>query len=123
MVELKQTAGNFLLLVAGKDVRKAYEKYVAPGFIHHNAYFRGDANSLMVAMEENALRNPEKVLRIQRTAHEGNLVFIHSKVNMKPNDKGIALVHIFRFEGALIAELWDIGQPMPDDSPNENGMF
>jgi hypothetical protein len=23
----------------------------------------------------------------------------------------------------LKSELWDIGQPLPDDSPNENGMF
>jgi predicted SnoaL-like aldol condensation-catalyzing enzyme len=32
------------------------------------------------------------------------------------------LVHIFRFDGGLIAELWDIGQPVPEDSPNERGL-
>jgi predicted SnoaL-like aldol condensation-catalyzing enzyme len=35
----------------------------------------------------------------------------------------VALVHIFRFEGNLIAELWDIGQAAPENSPNEYGMF
>ena len=35
----------------------------------------------------------------------------------------LALVHIFRFEGHRVAELWDIGQAAPDNSPNENGMF
>jgi len=32
-------------------------------------------------------------------------------------------VHIFRFEGERIAELWDLGQPVPDGSPNEDGML
>jgi hypothetical protein len=34
-----------------------------------------------------------------------------------------AVVHIFRFEHDRIAELWDVGQPVSKDSPNENGMF
>jgi hypothetical protein len=29
----------------------------------------------------------------------------------------------FRFEGDRIAELWDVGQVAPADSPNEYGMF
>ena len=37
--------------------------------------------------------------------------------NLKPGDRGIALVHIFRFEAGRIAELWDIGQPVPENSP------
>ena len=35
----------------------------------------------------------------------------------------IAVVHIFRFEQDRVAELWDLGQPIAADSPNENGMF
>ncbi|MGH8432847.1 MAG: hypothetical protein ACREUF_20860 [Solimonas sp.] len=29
----------------------------------------------------------------------------------------------FRFEGERIAKLWDRGQPVPGQSPNEPGMF
>jgi len=32
-------------------------------------------------------------------------------------------VHLFRFEGDRIVELWDIGQPIPDSSVNANGML
>lgn len=35
----------------------------------------------------------------------------------------VAVVHLFRFEGNLIVEMWDIGQPVPESTPNENGMF
>ena len=30
---------------------------------------------------------------------------------------------IVRFEGDRIVELWDIGQPVPAESVNANGMF
>jgi len=35
----------------------------------------------------------------------------------------VRVVHILRFEGDRIVELWDIGQEIPQDSPNEHGMF
>jgi predicted SnoaL-like aldol condensation-catalyzing enzyme len=33
------------------------------------------------------------------------------------------VVHLFRFENGRIVELWDIGTPVMDEGPNENGMF
>jgi hypothetical protein len=32
-------------------------------------------------------------------------------------------VHILRFEGSRIGEMWDIGQEIPKESPNALGMF
>jgi hypothetical protein len=32
-------------------------------------------------------------------------------------------VHILRFENSRIAEMWDIAQEIPPDSPNALGMF
>lgn len=119
----KEAALEFLRLAASGKIRDAYRKYIGPDFRHHNAHFRGDAESLMVAMEENAAENPSQVLEIQRALQEGTLVAVHSRVIQKPGDLGVAVVHIFRFQGDLIGELWDIGQPVPKDSPNEYGMF
>jgi predicted SnoaL-like aldol condensation-catalyzing enzyme len=114
---------EFLRLAASGNVRKAFRDRVGLGFRHHNPFFRGDADSLMVAMEENAARNPDKVLDIQRALEDGDLVAVHSRVRQKPGDLGAALVHIFRFQAHRIVELWDIGQPVPESSPNEHGMF
>ncbi len=77
----------------------------------------------MAGMEENARQNPNKVLEIKRVIAEGGLVVVHSHVRQKPDDLGAVLVHIFRFEKGRIVELWDIGQPVPDKSPNQYGMF
>ena len=120
---MKEIAIDFLHSAASGDVRKAYRKYVAPNFRHHNPYFKGDAASLMKGMEENAAKNPQKTLEIRHALSDGDLVAIHSHVRMNPNDRGTGLVHIFRFEGDRIAELWDLAQPVPEESPNEFGMF
>jgi hypothetical protein len=39
-----------------------------------------------------------------------------------PEAPGIAVVHIFRFEQDRVAELWDLGQPILKQSPND-GLF
>jgi predicted SnoaL-like aldol condensation-catalyzing enzyme len=122
-VSLKEKAVSFLQLVASGKVREAYHTYIGPDFCHHNPYFRGDADSLMLAMEENAALNPHKVLEVKLAIQERDTVAVHSHVKQNPEDLGGAVVHIFRFQDNQIVELWDIGQPIPEDSPNENGMF
>jgi predicted SnoaL-like aldol condensation-catalyzing enzyme len=122
-VPRKEAAMAFLRLASSGKARKAFQKHVAPGFRHHNPFFRGDADSLMIAMEENAAKNPDKVLEVQRALEDGDLVAVHSRVRQKPGDRGAALVHLFKFQGDRIVELWDLGQPVPENSPTENGMF
>jgi predicted SnoaL-like aldol condensation-catalyzing enzyme len=122
-VALKEAAIAFLQLAASGKVREAFDNYVAEKFRHHNPFFPGDAEALKSAMEDNASKNPEKVLVVQRALQDGDLVAVHSWVRPTPTASGIAVVHIFRFEGNRIAELWDVGQPVPESSPNEYGMF
>ena len=55
------------MLAASGKFREAYSGYVIPYFRHHNPYFRGDRESLMLAMEENATENPNKKLDIKLT--------------------------------------------------------
>ncbi|RZI45060.1 nuclear transport factor 2 family protein [Herbaspirillum sp. HC18] len=119
----KDAAVSFLHLASAGKAREAFDKYAGPGFIHHNPYFKGDADSLVKGMEENAARFPGKKLEVQRALEDGGLVAVHSHVRLKPEDLGVALVHIFRFEGERIVELWDMGQPVPEDCVNEHGMF
>lgn len=120
---LKEKAVSFLQLVASGKVREAYLSYIGPDFCHHNPYFRGDTDSLMIAMEENAAKNPLKTLEVKRAIEEKNIVAVHSHVKQNPEDLGAAVVHIFRFHDDRIVELWDLGQPIQENSINENGMF
>ena len=120
---LKGIATQVLHDCAAGRAREAFEQHAAPGFRHHNAHFAGDAESLATAMEENARQFPQKALQVKRAVQEGAIVVLHSHVRHTADEAGYALVHIFRFDGERIAELWDIAQEVPKDSPNENGMF
>jgi hypothetical protein len=51
------------------------------------------------------------------------IVITHSHVKQRPDDIGGAVVHIFKFANNKVVELWDLGQPIAKDSPNENGPF
>lgn len=119
----KEAATTFPKLAASGRAREAFDQYVTPGFRHHNAYFPGDGPSLMKAMDENAAQNPDKELTIHRVVEDGDQVATFSHVRHKKGEAGAAVVHFFRFEGDRIAELLDVGQEVPAESPNRNGMF
>jgi len=119
----KDIATEFLMLAASGRAKEAFARHVAGDFRHHNGYFPGDAHSLMIAMDENAKQFPGKTLEVKIAVEEGDNVATFSRVVHTPGENGAAVVHIFRFTGGKIAELWDVGQAVPDDSPNEYGMF
>ncbi|TFB22050.1 nuclear transport factor 2 family protein [Filobacillus milosensis] len=119
----KERASSFLKLVASGEVKEAFSEYVSKEVIHHNPYFSADANSLMKAMEEDASMNPDKSLEIKHTIEENDMVVVHSHMKQNAEDMGYALVHMFRFDDKQIIELWDVGQEVPENSPNENGVF
>lgn len=119
----KDRAISFLQLAAAGRIDEAYEKFVGEHFRHHNPYFAGDAASLQAGMRDNASKHPGKIFEVQRALQDGVLVAVHSRVRMHEGHAGVAVVHIFRFEADKIVELWDIGQPVPEQSPNEHGMF
>lgn len=117
----KEIAKSFLNMAGFGEVQAAYDKYVAKNFIHHNQYFKGDRESLLVAMAEAHRAQPNETIEIKHIYEDGNTVITHSQV-IKEN-MNIAVVHIFRFEGDKIVELWDLGQVLDPNSPNENGAF
>lgn len=118
----RETAINFLNLAATGKLDEAYS-YVSPSFRHHNPHFKGDADSLKAGMAEAHEKFPNTRLEVQRVFQEGDTVAVHSRVRHSDDTPEIAVVHIFRFEGDRIAELWDVGMEAPKDSPNENGLF
>lgn len=119
-----EAAKSFLKMAAQGKVQEAYEQYIAQSFLHHNQYFKGDRESLLRAMQEASKSDPNKCIEIKRVYEDGDTVITHSLVTRQDaHAPSIAVVHIFRFENDRIVELWDLGQPISKDSPNENGMF
>jgi len=120
---LKDAAVGFLALVARGNVDEAWDRHVGPGLVHHHAYFPGDAASLKQAMLDDAAANPGKSLTVHRVLRDGDEVAVYSHVRQRADDPGWAVAHIFRFEYGRIVEMWDVGQEVPRESPNEHGAF
>ena len=119
----KEKAEHFLQSIAKGQIDTAFELYAADNFKHHNPYYKSDVASLQKAMKEDIIANPQKVLKILRSLEDGELVAVHSHVKQNTTDKGIVLVHFFKFSLDKIVELWDLGQEIPNQSINEYGML
>jgi predicted SnoaL-like aldol condensation-catalyzing enzyme len=118
----KEIAISFLKHASSGDVHTAYQTFVHPKFIHHNAHFKGDRESFLRAMEENAQMFPNKTYEVLRVLQDGDLVAVHGKVTLSTEFRW-SVIHIFRFEKNLIVESWEASQEVLKDSPNENGLF
>lgn len=67
---------------------------------------------------------PELHVDIVRAVAECDLVMTHSHLKLAPEERGSAVVDIFRFDNqGKIVEHWDVIQDIPADPANDNGMF
>jgi len=116
-------ATTFLQMCARGEVRAAFERFVAPQFVHHNAWFPGDRQSLLQAMEDSAAAEPNRSFEPRQVIDGGDRVAVLSHLCRADGVTEYAVVHIARLVDGLIVELWDLGQEIPRDSPNTLGMF
>lgn len=117
----RETGLKFLSMCALDSPKKAFELYVHPHFIHHNAYFPGDRDSLMNAMIDADRTHPNRSFTVKQAFEAADRVAFYSHV--VKDEMEIAVLHILRFEGEKIAEMWDMGMVIDPKSPNQHGMF
>ena len=66
---------------------------------------------------------PDARIEIKRVVAEDDLVVTHSLLTTSPDDRGTAVADIFRLEDGMVVEHWDVLQPVPETSANDNTMF
>lgn len=120
----KDSAVEFITLLIEGQIDEAYDSYVdMKKGKHHNLYFSRGFQALKDAMKADYEQVPDKKLTIMNIIGDNDLVAIHSKLVMGNGGKEISVVHILRFEEGKVVEMWDVGQEVPDDMPNEDGAF
>ena len=102
-------------------MNEAFDRYIAGNFLHHNPNFKGDSETFAKVMEQRHQQFPDKAYKVKHVLQDGDLVAMHGRVQI--GEKVTALVNIFRFENDKIVELWDIGEEITKDFPNQNGAF
>ena len=106
-----------------KKVKEGFDKYVGDKYIQHNP-IAADGKDAAVEVLGKALQAlPGWNYEFKHAYVDGNIVVLHSHVRFKADDRGMAVVDIFRFEKGKIVEHWDVVQPIPEKSANNNTMF
>ncbi len=119
----KHAAVQFLKLVVAGHIDEAYQKYVDMKGKHHNPFFPAGFPALQKAMKENHSQFPNKEINVKHVLADGDLVAVHSELVLTPGGDRMSVVHVHRFQGNRIVELWDCGQQVPANSPNKDGAF
>ena len=119
----REIALEFLRLCARGEVDAAFKRHVADDFVHHNPWFAHDRESLRWAMAQAAAAEPDKAFEPKQVVDGGDRIAVLSRLRRPAAGVEMAVMHLLRFEGGRIIELWDVGQQVPADSPNALGPF
>lgn len=101
----------------------AVDRYVAPDYIQHSPLAPPGREALKAFLDHIRGASPEAVHDVKRMFVDGDHVVVHYHVRRWPGDAGFAVIDIFRVADGLIAEHWDVSQPVVTDGPNPLGMF
>jgi predicted SnoaL-like aldol condensation-catalyzing enzyme len=103
--------------------REAAKKYLGSHYRQHNPHAPDGAEAFAEHFEGFFTAHPTFRFDIQRMIAEGDLVVLHVHTKLDAQDRGKAVVDIFRVDHGKIAEHWDVIQDVPKQSANSNTMF
>lgn len=122
--ENKQTVVAYLeQALNDKQPAEAAEAYLGPRYIQHNPQVADGAEAFVGFITGFTQPFPDLHLDIKRVIAEGDLVVTHSLLTVHPDDRGSAVMDIFRLADGKIVEHWDVLQPVPEEAANTNTMF
>lgn len=101
----------------------AVDRFIAPGYIQHNQMAEPGRDGLKKFLDMIRAATPQAVHDVKRAFVDGDHVTVHYHVRRTPDDKGWAVIDIFRLEDGMIAEHWDVMQDVVEGGPNPIGPF
>lgn len=119
-----QKAVQFLDMVFNqKKVKEGFDKYVGDKYIQHNPIAADGKEAAVEVLSKVLVALPGWSYDIKHAYVDGNIAIVHSHVKLKPEDRGNAVIDVFRFEKGKVVEHWDVVQAIPEKSANNNTMF
>jgi predicted SnoaL-like aldol condensation-catalyzing enzyme len=104
-----------------KQVAEGFARYVGPAYIQHNPRAPDGPEAAVKLLSQVITR--DSISEIKRIVAENDLVVLHVHSRANAQDRGRAIVDIFRVENGKIVEHWDVIQPVPEQAANGNTMF
>jgi predicted SnoaL-like aldol condensation-catalyzing enzyme len=106
-----------------KQPEAAIAQYVGPMYIQHNPGAADGKDAFIRFVRGFSQQFPDAYVDIKRVIAEGDMVVTHSHFTLNPEDRGSAVVDIFRLENGKVVEHWDVIQMIPETPLNTNTMF
>jgi predicted SnoaL-like aldol condensation-catalyzing enzyme len=119
----KRVTDFYTLAFVQKQVEEAFTKYIGETYIQHNTNMPDGKEAPIKYLSQFFKDNPQATATIKRVIAENNLVVVHSHWKRNAEDRGSAVMDIFRVEHGKIVEHWDVLQPVPETAANTNSMF
>ncbi|MCD1127015.1 nuclear transport factor 2 family protein [Jinshanibacter sp. LJY008] len=119
----KQTVIEFYQQAINKKDAEAAVKYLGPDYVQHNPLAQDGIEGLKNYIAYLKKELPQKHNEIKKVFADGDYVILHVKSTQSPDDTGLAIIDIFKLKDGKIIEHWDVIQPIPATSANNNGMF
>jgi predicted SnoaL-like aldol condensation-catalyzing enzyme len=101
----------------------AASKYFGARYIQHNPGAPDGIEGFKAFIAMRKEKTPNAKSEIKRAFAEGDYVILHVHGVREPGERGVAIMDIFRLENGKIVEHWDVVQPIPEKTANNNGMF
>lgn len=101
----------------------AADRYIGDVYIQHNPNVPNGRKAFAEGFTRVFAQFPQRHSQIVRAIPEGDLVVLHVHLTKSPEDRGAAVVDIFRLDHGRIVEHWDVQQTIPEQAANNNTMF
>ena len=103
---------------------EAVAKYVAEPYIQHNPGVADGGKAFIDSFAPYLKEHPQSRATIKRVIAEGDLVVVHVHSQSAPDDRGEAVMDIFRLDAdGKIVEHWDVAQAIPEQTVSGHEMF
>lgn len=104
----------------------AFRAWVHPDYIQHHPSSPTGRDGTIEVLAEHMERHPHMSHDVKRVIYGADgLMAVHYLFRFAPEDRGMAVIDLFRIEGGYLVEHWDVIQAIPDPATckNQNGMF
>ena len=105
------------------QVQTYSDRYIGTQYIQHKPYVADGKAPFVNYFTQYFKEHPQAKSTIKRVIADDDLVVLHVHCTQNAQDRGEAVVDIFRVEQGKIVEHWDAVQSVPAESANSNTMF
>jgi predicted SnoaL-like aldol condensation-catalyzing enzyme len=122
-VENKALVSGFIDSVFNAKQLDRIDSFLAPDYIQHNPGVPTGREGFRAAIGGFLTATPTYRFEVKRMIAEGDLVVVHGHGRAAPEDRGTAIVDIYRVVDGKLVEHWDVMQAVPKSMAHTNGMF